>query len=57
LERLVDAKYRSIVIKALNDISVTRDLLLLKDAVEGIEGMADKCQEASDSLTILALSM
>ena len=46
-----------IVIKALNDISVTRDLLLLKDAVEGIEGMADKCQEASDSLTILALSM
>jgi uncharacterized protein len=29
----------------------------LKDAVEGIEGMADKCQEASDSLTILALSM
>jgi uncharacterized protein Yka (UPF0111/DUF47 family) len=57
LERLVDAKYRSIVIKALNDISVTRDMLLLKDAVEGIEGMADKCQEASDSLTILALSM
>ena len=57
LERLVDAKYRSIVIKALNDISVIRDLLLLKDAVEGIEGMADKCQEASDSLTILALSM
>lgn len=57
LERLVDAKYRSIVIRALNDISVTRDLLLLKDAVEGIEGMADKCQEASDSLTILALSM
>src|SRR6266487_1578376 len=48
LERLVDAKYRSIVIKALNDISVIRDLLLLKDAVEGIEGMADKCQEASD---------
>jgi predicted phosphate transport protein (TIGR00153 family) len=57
LERLVDAKYRSIIIKALNDISVTRDMLLLKDAVEGIEGMADKCQEASDSLTILALSM
>jgi uncharacterized protein Yka (UPF0111/DUF47 family) len=25
--------------------------------VEGVEGMADKCQEASDSITILALSM
>jgi uncharacterized protein len=32
-------------------------MLLLKDAAEGIEGVADKCQEASDSLTILALSM
>ena len=57
LERLVDTKYRAIIIKALNEISVTKDLLLLKDAVEGIEGMADKCQETSDSLTILALSM
>ena len=57
LERLVDTKYRATIIKALNEISVTKDLLLLKDAVEGIEGMADKCQETSDSLTILALSM
>jgi predicted phosphate transport protein (TIGR00153 family) len=57
LERQVDARYRSIIIKALNEISVTKDLLLFKDAIEGIEGMADKCQEASDSLTILALSM
>ena len=47
----------SLIIKAMNEISVTKDLLLLKDAIEGIEGMADKCQEASDSLTILALSM
>lgn len=57
LERQVDARYRSIIIKALNEISVAKDLLLFKDAIEGIEGMADKCQEASDSLTILALSM
>jgi uncharacterized protein Yka (UPF0111/DUF47 family) len=57
LERQVDARYRAIVIKALTEITITKDLLLLKDAVEGIEGMADKCQEASDSLTILALSM
>jgi predicted phosphate transport protein (TIGR00153 family) len=57
LERQVDARYRAIIIKALSEISVTKDLLLLKDAVEGVEGMADKCQETSDSLTILALSM
>ena len=57
LERLVDDRHRSLIIKAMNEISVNKDLLLLKDAIEGIEGMADKCQEASDSLTILALSM
>ena len=57
LERQVDAKHRAIIVKVLNEISSTKDLLLLKDAVEGIEGMVDKCQEASDSFTILALSM
>jgi uncharacterized protein Yka (UPF0111/DUF47 family) len=57
LERQIDAKYRSIIIKVLNELAVTKDILLLKDVVEGIEGMADKCQEASDSITILALSM
>ena len=57
LEREIDVKYRAIIIKVLNEIAVTKDILLLKDAVESVEGMADKCQEASDSLTILALSM
>jgi len=57
IERKVDNSYRKVVIKALIEIPNTKDLLLVKDAVEGIEGMADKCQAASDSLTILALSM
>jgi uncharacterized protein Yka (UPF0111/DUF47 family) len=57
LERKVDEAYRQIIIKALNEIPNVKDLLLFKDVVEGIEGMADKCQAASDSLTILALSM
>jgi uncharacterized protein Yka (UPF0111/DUF47 family) len=57
LERQVDAKHRAVIVKVLNEISTTKDLLLLKDAIEGIEGMVDKCQEASDSFTILALSM
>ena len=57
LERQIDARYRAIIIKVLNEMAVTKDILLLKDVVEGVEGMADKCQEASDSITILALSM
>ncbi len=57
LEKEVDAKYRNMIINALNQITSNKDLLLLKDAIEGIEGMADKCQEASDSLTILAMSI
>lgn len=56
LER-VDAKYRNMIIKAFKETEHTKELLLLKDTVEGIKGMADKCQEASDSLTILALSL
>ena len=57
LERQVDAKYRTLIIRALNEVAITKDILLLKDAVEGVEAMADKSQEASDSITILALSM
>lgn len=57
LERQVDEKYRVLTIKALNEVSSVKDLLLLKDVLEGIEGMADKCLETSDSFTILALSM
>ncbi|HVX03226.1 MAG TPA: DUF47 family protein [Nitrososphaera sp.] len=57
LEHQVDAKYRAMIIRALGEIANNKDLLLFKDAVEGIEGMVDKCQEASDSFTILALGM
>jgi uncharacterized protein len=57
LERRVDEAYRQLIIQALDEIPNLKDLLLLKDVIEGIEGMADKCQVASDSLTILALSM
>lgn len=57
LEREVDTKYRNMIIKAFNETEHTKELLLLKDTVEGMEGMADKCQEAFDSFTILALSL
>ena len=48
LEREVDAKYRNMIIKALNEREHTKELLLLKDTVEGIEGTVDKCED-SDS--------
>ncbi len=57
LELEVDKKYREVTIKALDQITSQKDLILFKDTVEGIEGMVDKCQQASNSFTILALSI
>jgi len=56
-ERDIDTKYRIMEIKALNEISDTKELLLMKDVIELIEEMADKCQEVSDSFILLALSL
>ena len=57
IEREIDTKYRLLSIKAMNKISDTKELLLVKDIIEGIEEMADKCQEVSDSFILLALSL
>jgi predicted phosphate transport protein (TIGR00153 family) len=57
IEREIDIKYRQITIKILTEISNTKELLLIKDVVEGIEEMADICQEVSDSFILLALSI
>ena len=57
IERSVDEKYRELTIKVLDEISNTRELLLLKDIVEAIEEMSDKCLEVSDSCIVLALSL
>ena len=57
IEREIDIKYRNMSIKALDTISNTKELLLMKDIIEGIEEMADKCQEVSDSFILLALSI
>ncbi|MEM3143328.1 MAG: DUF47 family protein [Candidatus Nitrosotenuis sp.] len=57
IEREIDIKYRTLVIKALDEISNTKELLLVKDVIQGIEEMADKCQEVSDSFILLALSL
>ena len=57
IELEVDKKYREVTIKALDQITSQKDLILFKDTIEGIEGMIDKCQQASNSFTILALSI
>ena len=57
IERDIDKQYRQITIKILNEISNTKELLLMKDVIEGIEEMADKCQVVSDSFILLALSI
>jgi len=57
IEREIDIKYRQATIKILTEISNTKELLLMKDVIEGIEEMADKCQRVSDSFILLALSL
>jgi uncharacterized protein Yka (UPF0111/DUF47 family) len=57
IESEVDKKYREMTIKALDCLHNPKDLMLFKDTIEGIEGMVDKCQQASNSFTILALSI
>jgi uncharacterized protein len=57
IEREIDKKYRDAQIKILNEVTNTKELLLLKDVIEGIEEMADKCQRVSDSFILLALSL
>ena len=57
IERDIDTKYRIMTITVLNGITDTKELLLMKDVIEAIEEMADKCQEVSDSFILLALSL
>jgi len=57
IEREIDKKYRQTIIKALDEITSTKELLLVKDVIQGIEEMSDKCQQVSDSFILLALSL
>jgi predicted phosphate transport protein (TIGR00153 family) len=57
IEREIDLKYRLATMKLLAEVSNTKELLLMKDVIEGIEEMADKCQKVSDSFILLALSL
>jgi len=49
IERQIDIKYREATIKLLDQVKDPKELLLIKDVIEGIEEMSDKCQKVSDS--------
>ena len=57
IEREIDIKYRQATLKLLSEVTNTKELMLIKDVIEGIEEMADKCQRVSDSFILLALSL
>ena len=57
IEREIDVKYRQATIKLLSGVTNMKELLLIKDVIEGIEEMSDKCQRVSDSFILLALSL
>ncbi|NIP62772.1 MAG: DUF47 family protein [Nitrosopumilaceae archaeon] len=57
IEREIDVKYRKATLKLLGEVTNTKELMLMKDVIEGIEEMADKCQRVSDSFILLALSL
>jgi len=57
IEREIDLRYREATIVLLTEVTNVKELLLIKDVIEGIEEMADKCQHVSDSFIMLALSL
>jgi uncharacterized protein Yka (UPF0111/DUF47 family) len=57
LERQVDDKYRTLTVKIMSEVESVKELLLLKDIVQGIEDLVDNCLGATDSITILALGL
>ena len=57
VEREVDEKYRLVIIRIFKEVTPIIDLILLKDIVERIEHMSDRCLRASDSMTIVSLGL
>ncbi len=57
VEQTVDHKYRSLIAKIFKEVNSIKDLLILKDIVEEIEELTDKCLDATDSITIVALGL
>ena len=52
-----DLKYRNLLKIIIKDITSPKEAMLLKDAAEHIEEMADRCLSAADSITIIAIGL
>lgn len=57
IERTVDEKYRTLIGRVFKEVDSFKDLIILKDIIEEIEDLSDKCLTASDSITIVALGL
>lgn len=57
MEKDIDLKYRELLLSLMNDNNDFKKLLFLKDVLDSIENVADKCLVAADSLEIIALNM
>jgi predicted phosphate transport protein (TIGR00153 family) len=57
IEKQVDDSYRQFGARLMKSVKSVKELILLKDVMEGIEDLTDRCLAASDSITILALGL
>lgn len=57
IERKIDLKYRNLVKIIIKEVTGVKEMILLKDAAEHIEEMADRCLQASDSIKIIAIGL
>lgn len=57
IERLTDDKYRILSADVLRDVSDVREMILLRDIVQGVEDLTDKCLAACDAITVVALGI
>jgi len=57
LEGQIDGKYRALIIRVLNEVNSIKEAIILTDMIESLENMSDECLGASDSITILSLSL
>ncbi len=57
IEKNIDIKYRELLLEILNKTNDFKELLLLKDALDGIESVADRCLDAARSFEVITLNM
>ncbi|MEM2856113.1 MAG: DUF47 family protein [Candidatus Nitrosocaldaceae archaeon] len=57
IEKEADSKYRELLLYVMNNTTDFKELLLLKDALDGIESVADRCLDAARSFEVITLNI